>query len=201
MDRITFNGLSITIFDDVYSPAEDTWLLMKSIGKDDYVGKSVLDMGCGTGIIGLSLAAEAEHVDLADVSPSAVKNTALNIETNGIRNARVIESDLFNRIKGRYDLILFNPPYLPTDAETSVPGVINMAFDGGRDGADTIVRFLKRLSNHLKPSGKAYLVLSSLTNIRRIDKTLAETGFVKETVNTEDFFFERLICYRVERCR
>ncbi|MFN9024986.1 MAG: N5-glutamine methyltransferase family protein, partial [Akkermansiaceae bacterium] len=75
----------------------------------------ILDVGCGSGVIGLSLAAEkpASHVILVDVSEDALALTRENAEKHGLSNVEISRSDLFDQVRGSFDLIVANLPYVP----------------------------------------------------------------------------------------
>lgn len=92
----------------VYEPREDSLLLQELVPQ--YAMGTVLDMGAGTGILAEAALASAEKVYAADIDPEAVAECRRRL------GKRVIcrQSDLFSRLKGlRFDLIVFNPPYLP----------------------------------------------------------------------------------------
>ncbi len=78
-------------------------------------GLEILDMGCGSGVLGLTLAAERPgwQLTLADVSPEALSLARENADRLEIRNARFLESDLFSTIDTRFDGIVANLPYVP----------------------------------------------------------------------------------------
>ncbi len=120
----------------------------------------VLDMGCGSGVLGLTLAAEipGSQVTLADVSPAALALARENAALLETTNATFIESDLFSALAGqRFDLIVANLPYVP---ETDRPGLSrevshdpDLALFGGPDGLDVIRRFVPAARDHLNPGG------------------------------------------------
>jgi len=91
-----------------YQPAEDSFLLVREI-KEKAKGKSVLDMGTGFGILAdTAIKAGASSVLAADVNESSVRYCLA-------KGINAIQSDLFSNIQGKFDLIFFNPPYLPED--------------------------------------------------------------------------------------
>lgn len=125
----------------------------------------LLDMGTGSGVIGLSLAADLdEHgprVDLADLSPDALALAGENRARLGLDadRVRLVESDLFSAIDGPYDLIVANLPYIPESERTALSREVRRdpdlaLFGGGEAGTDTMERFLADCAAHLKPGGK-----------------------------------------------
>jgi len=120
----------------------------------------VLDMGCGSGVLGLTLAAElpSSEATLADVSPDALDLARENAALLGIPNATFVESDLFSALSGQsFDLIVANLPYVPeTDRATLSKEVAHdpdLALFSGPDGLDLIRRFIPQAKDHLAPGG------------------------------------------------
>lgn len=178
--------LKIEIYKGVYEPAEDSYLLIKAI---DVMGREkALDMGCGCGIVALHLASHGCDVTAVDINEKAVENTIVNAKKNGLR-INCIKSNLFENVNGQFDLIAFNPPYLPTKNE-------DLAWDGGRDGIEIIEKFLYEAKNYLNEKGRIYLVMSSLGNIEKI---MGTNGYEFEEIAKESFFFERLYVYRIRK--
>jgi release factor glutamine methyltransferase len=120
----------------------------------------ILDMGCGSGVLGLTLAAEipAAEVVLADLSPDALALSRENAAELGVANARFVESDLFSALGGEsFDLIVANLPYVPErDRGTLAPELAHdpaLALFGGPDGMDLIRRFVPEAASRLHPGG------------------------------------------------
>lgn len=128
-------------------------------------GVAILDMGCGSGIIGLSLAHHladrGARVTLADVSGDALALARENAERllPGAASLTFVESDLFSGLAaGRFDLVVANLPYIPRSAETALSREVlrdpPLALYGGETGTEVMIRFLDEVSDHLKPGGK-----------------------------------------------
>src|SRR3989338_8989568 len=88
----------------LYEPGDDSFLIISFIKK--YAKGSILDLGTGTGILAKEAMKYSSDVLAADINPKAVSYG----KKQGIK---AVKSDLFSNIKGKFDLIIFNPPYLP----------------------------------------------------------------------------------------
>ncbi len=124
----------------------------------------VLDMGTGSGVLGLSLAAalgeRCAGLTLADVSPAALELARENARRLAPRLAcdpQIVEGDLFENLPDRYDLIAANLPYIPTGEFESLPPEVRHdpreALFGGEDGLDVIRRFIPAAARRLAPRG------------------------------------------------
>lgn len=140
---------------EVYEPSEDTFLLLDAI--PHFSGKHVLEMGCGSGVIAVELALRGNMVTAVDINPEAVEATLRLAAEKGVEICAVT-GNLFSAVSGLYDIIVFNPPYLPCPPEED-PAVCG----GERD--EVIRAFLKEAGEHLSPGGRIYLLLSSLNDV------------------------------------
>ncbi|MBC7081673.1 MAG: methyltransferase [Thermoplasmatales archaeon] len=177
--------IKIEFMEGVYKPEEDSYLLLRSI---EISGRKALDMGCGCGIIALHLAKNGCDVVAVDINEKAVENTIRNAKINGI-NLRCFKSDLFEDINEKFDMITFNPPYLPTKKE-------DVAWDGGKDGKEIIEKFLKEAKNYLNKGGVIYMVMSSFNKIEKIIGKFREYEF--EKISEKRFFFEAIYVYKIK---
>ena len=177
-------------YDEVYPPAEDTFLLLRVSLSEARPADSVLEIGCGSGLISQELRPKVFHLLATDINPHAARAA----RAKGIE---VIRADLFNGIKGKFDLILFNAPYLPTRPEERTGYWIDRALDGGESGRETVDRFIAGLSRHLLPGGRALLLISSLTGLGEVREAAAAAELSAEVVVEEGCFFERLYVLRL----
>ncbi len=187
--------LTIIEKDSVYPVSEDTVLLAENI--DIASGKRVLEMGCGTGYVSLRAALLGADVEGVDINRDAVALSRENARRNGITTASFYVSDMFENVKGTYDVILFNPPYLPS--EDIEKKAYDACWDGGRDGREVSARFIEGVAKHLAPGGVVYLLQSSLCKPKYSISQLGSQGFKVTEVASKDLFFEELVILRAQR--
>ncbi len=176
-------SISIDVSDDVYPPSDDSILLIRSL--DVKKGDDILEIGCGSGIVSIHCAKNGCNVTCVDVNRSAVKCTKKNAEKNNVR-LNVFFSDLYQNVNGRFDIIVFNLPYLPVDE----PGVLAKAWSGGKDGLGPLPKLLSESKNHLKENGRIVIVTSSLMDQNKLDSMLSKYEVKKK--GTLPLFFEKL---------
>lgn len=172
----------------VYAPSEDSYLMLNTISRVPLQGKKVLDIGTGSGILALFCAVRGAQVTATDLDTSALESTQRSAKVLGL-NLKTIKSDVFSEITERFDLVLFNPPYLPSSKFE------DGAVDGGIKGAMLSKRFLEELINHLKPEGEALLVVSSLNEPASLIEPYQRFEFT--VLARQSLFFEELQVLRI----
>ena len=174
--------ITITNFEGVYEPAEDSELMVNHLPE---ITGSVLEVGCGTGIISVHLASKGAQVTAVDLNPKAVEATRFNSTNNGVK-IEVLEGDRFAPVEGRrFGTIVCNPPYLPPSDRRYKNPNLALAVEGGPTGTEFILRFLSDAPDHLEKTGSIYLITSSrMKNL--------ETKWKRQIIHQEKFFFERL---------
>lgn len=189
---IEYKGMVIYTNEDVYEPAEDTFLFAENL--DLQRRDTVLEIGTGTGLIAIYAAKNTSNVIATDINKNAIKCALKNTITNHTYNVELREGKLFEPVEGqKFDLILFNTPYLPTEEEEKLEENINAAFDGGLDGRATIDTFIDGVKNYLKDGGRVQMVQSSLADNDKTLKRLRELGFQAEITASEKCFFEEIV--------
>lgn len=197
-----YHTLCITVHPEVYEPAEDTFVILESITLPRKA--SVLEIGTGCGLIALVCAQRGASVVCTDINPHAVRLTKQNYTKNRSKikgSVEVREGPLFSPVgvNEMFDIIVFNPPYLPTIKEERVGGWFDVATDGGTDGLSVTRRFIKGLSPYLKTSGSAYILFSSLSSKKRLETHISNSKLYYEIVQTRWFNDEQLAVYRLYR--
>jgi release factor glutamine methyltransferase len=173
-----------------YEPAEDSYLLEEEVRKRAR-GKRVLDVGSGSGIQArAALRAGAKNV------------LATDIDNESLRLLKKMEidcviSNLFDNVSGKFDLIVFNPPYLPEDEREDSESA--RVTTGGKRGDEIIVRFLRNVGKHLEDNGEILLVVSSLTPLGEIERVMKERGLVRKVVATKKVFMEELWVWEIRK--
>lgn len=158
----------------IYEPREDSFLLLNYIKK--YANGLVLDIGCGSGILGLEASKYADFVYLCDVNALAIEEGKENYEGK-IDNIKFVKSDLFSAFKfEKFNLIIFNPPYLPLHPlEDSESALIN---SGGLHGWELIEKFVSSAGKYLvADTGKILILFSSLTGKDKCESIFSENGY------------------------
>jgi len=185
--NIHFKNTSIKITSDVYEPCEDSFLLAQAALSIIHNSEKVLEVGCGSGIISAVIKNNTQaKITGIDINPHAAKCT----KDNGVD---VIRGNLLSCIKGKFDIIIFNPPYLPTNDEERTSDWINVALDGGNDGRKIINLFLEEASGHLVENGQILMLVSSFTGIEDVKSKMISLGYYVEEKIKERYMFEELL--------
>ena len=175
--------------DNVYNPAEDSYLLADNLEIND--GQSVLEIGTGSGIVAMYASRLTDRITVTDINFDACELARRNFKDNGIEGIEILFGNLFEPVENRkFDIILFNTPYLPTEDDDVIDDTINYAFDGGVNGRKVIDLFLNEVGNHLNDGGIVQLIQSSLSGNQETLSMLDELGFIAEIKASEHFFFE-----------
>ncbi len=177
----------------VYQPEADTYLLLRAAQGEVRAGDRVLEIGTGSGTIASGLE-KARCIVVTDINPHA----AACAKKKGLP---VVRADLFSGIRGAFDLILFNPPYLPTRPEERIDDWLEYALDGGSDGRAIIGRFLAGAGERLAPQGRILLLISSLTGLDSVIELITLQGMCADVVMEEVVEDEVLYVLRICRCR
>ncbi len=170
----------------IYEPREDSFLLEKYVRQ--FAHGKVLDMGAGSGIQALAARKKTKTILAADSDPEAVKH----VQSLGIQ---AVQSDLFSNIKETFDVIIFNPPYLPHAEDEDEES--QQITTGGRQGYELLERFLKEAKQHLNPQGIILIVYSSLTG--DVSRLVKKCGYHLAIVEEKKVFFETLSVAKLTR--
>lgn len=193
LGSVQFHGREFRCDARALIPRPDTEELCELIlaRESNVPGLRVADIGCGSGIIGLTLAAErpAWQVTLADVSPDALALTAENAAALGLNGAvNLIASDLLANVAGPLDLLVANLPYIATtEAESLAPELAcepELALFSGSDGLDLLRRLIASAGSVLAPGARIYLEIGH-SQAPAVTDLLAEAGFCEIRVDSD----------------
>jgi len=192
--KVFFGKHVFIVSGEVYEPAEDTFLIARNLSVSR--GEKVLDMGTGCGILAVLAAEKASEVVAVDVNPNAVDCANKNAELNGV--AAKVETrlgNLFDAVEAgeKFDLILFNSPYLPVERDDEGKNWIEKAWAGGKMGRTVIDPFISKASRYLKENGRILLVQSSLSNVKETLGRFSQCKLYAAIVGEEKLAFEKIV--------
>ena len=178
-----FMGLTFKVNENVLIPRFDTEILVDEVVK--YVGDQflkVLDMCTGSGCIAVTI---SDMCDNATVVASDISKDAIDVakENNTLNQTDVtfVESDLFEKVEGLFDVIVSNPPYIRTDEIDNLQEEVKMhdphlALDGGETGLDFYKRIVKDAKEHLKTDGMIFFEIG-FDQAEDVSNILKENGY------------------------
>ena len=197
-----FMGMELKVTPDVLIPRQDTEVLVEQVLSDGVKDMSVLDLCTGSGCILLGLMKNESGIKGtgADVSDKALKVAKENAKNQGI-SAEWILSDLYAQVKGKFDVITSNPPYIRTsEIDLLMPEVGKYeprgALDGGADGLDYYKKIVKEAPAHLNAGGRLYLEIGSEQG-EAVSTLLKENGFNEVRVIRDYARLDRVVTGRI----
>jgi release factor glutamine methyltransferase len=161
----------------VFVPRSDTWLLASHLRRQPQVRGAVLDVCTGSGALAVAAAsADATSVTAVDVSRRALISARLNARLNGVR-VRTRRGSLLSAVSGEtFDMIVSNPPYLPSpDGSGAVRGPARH-IEGGFDGRELLDRIIAGAPAHLNPGGVLIVTHSSINGEEATLETMRSAG-------------------------
>lgn len=181
-------------FMEIYQPSDDSYLLAKYVAKYVKENDRVLDMGCGSGIQSEQALSRGAIVTGVDINPKAVRYCQNSPYTN---KGKYILSNLFSHVpKRKYDIICFNPPYLPDEHD---PGEIRTYTTGGTHGYEKIESFINSVNGFLDENSIILLVFSDKTKKNKVNEILEKHLFEYKLLEEKPLFFEKLYCYKIRK--
>ncbi len=185
--------IKLNVPESVYEPSEDSILLARVIEKEmeNKNIKTALEIGCGSGLLSI-IASEFAETTAVDINEKAVETTIKNAQINKTK-IRCLHSDLFDKVSGSFDLIIFNPPYLPEEIAEN-----NKIWAAGKN-LELIKRFALGVNAHLNENGIILMVVSSLTPEIKAIKIFEAQGFKAKILAEEKIPWEKLFAIRFEK--
>jgi len=191
-------GLDLTVLPSVFHPKVfvTSRFFAEFLQSLDLTGKSVVEIGTGSGVLALSAAkAGAASVLALDINPAAVQAAQLNAERNGLKQVTALESDLFSAVPAstQFDVIISSPPSFSGEPRDTADRAWH-AGPGYRDIAPLFTQAAPRLT----ADGCMYLLLSSDTNLALFGSLIAQAGFVSERIATRSIWIEAFYLYQLK---
>lgn len=166
------------------------------IGRLDFTGKCVVDVGTGSGILALAAArAGAASVVAIDINPNAVRAATQNAGENGLGSkVTAVLSNLLSAIPPQpaFDVIISSPPSFPGEPRD----VADRAWHAGPDYRD-IAALFEQARERLAPGGRMYLLLSTDSDLSRLGRMISRAGFTARLVDQRPIFIEALLIYEL----
>ena len=163
MPSVTLEGKRLVIFPGVYKPLENEQASSTYCREGD----RVLDLGCGSGVASVFCAPRAREVVAVDISQPAVENTQENCRLHGLKNVTVMQSDMFARVEGKFDVIMANAPYIDDEFEAE-----DHQFATSKKYLPTL---FAQAGNYLTVDGRLFLQFPSKAQ-PRLEKLAARNG-------------------------
>lgn len=212
-------------FRDIYSPSDDSYLILDhfegAITETSFDGikiseiTNILDMGTGSGIISIYLALLRNRIQTftpeifaSDILGEAIECAKKNEKMNKISPPiHFIQSNLFQnfpqKLQGKFEIIIFNPPYLPSSKEINCgknKHKIDYSWDGGPTGNEILISFLENMKMYLnwKKSNLIYFVTSSNADLDGLSTTIKKLGYKNEIISRIHVFFEDVFLNRIK---
>ncbi|MDA3809147.1 MAG: peptide chain release factor N(5)-glutamine methyltransferase [Spirochaetaceae bacterium] len=197
-----FFGLPFLVDEGVLCPRPDTELLVEkvlSLTENDSNIKNILDLCTGTGCIAISVKVNNRNLNItaSDISPDSERIFSLNNYSLAENSITFTKSSLFENIKGTFDIIVSNPPYLTT-VETDQRmndgwKEPELALDGGHDGLDLIRRIINNAPAYLNDKG--YLLIEAHSSqMENMKNSMVKNGFKNIIILKDLPGLDRVIC-------
>lgn len=190
-----FMKLDFYVDENVLIPRADTEITVegvilycKNVKKDNI---RILDLCTGSGVVAISIGKYIKNCEIVavDISKNALEIAKNNETKNGVQNITWVLSNLFDKVEGKFDIIVSNPPYIKKDViptlEKEVQKEPIIALDGGQDGLDFYREIIKKAPNYLKEEGAIFLEIGYDQKEDVLD-IINETKRYKEVISKKD---------------
>jgi release factor glutamine methyltransferase len=171
--------MNLLILPGVFAPISDSWMLADAIRRESVgPGSQMLDICTGSGVLALTAAACGADATAVDVSRRALLTVRLNALRHGL-TVRTLRGSTFEPVGGRrFDLIVSNPPYVPSPRPDVPRYGASRAWEAGHDGRIILDALCDEAPAHLRPGGVLLLVHSSLIGTDKTLERLRRAGLV-----------------------
>ena len=194
---VSYLGRQFEVPEDVFAPTPMSDLLGRAVLDDVRAGDRVLDMGTGCGANAILAASKSSDVIGVDISSPAVASARANATRNGVDDrTRFFVSDVFDAVKGTFDLVVFDPPFRwfrPRDILEA-----NIA----DENYQALTRFIEQVSGHMKPASRVLLSFGTSGDIDYLSELIEREDLVAETLEKRQLEKDDLtITYSAQRLR
>lgn len=207
MTILNFKQYSLDIPARVYLPSDDTTLMIhvleEEIIKSNKHFESAIDLGAGNGFLSLAIYDNVNELVSTDINPIVIDYLLDVKEKYNLDKQKITYSDLFDSIdkNKKFDLIVFNPPYVPSEEilsedDDEINGY-DLAVNGGERGREIIDQFIEQLPTHLKDTGVCYLLVSSLNGVSEIIENVSKQKLNAHVIDSKKLFFEELFVLKI----
>lgn len=194
-----FMGLTFAVNEHVLIPRQDTEILVEEVMKELHDGMRILDMCTGSGCILLSLLQYSNDcIGIgADISVQALEMAEKNCAALGL-SADFIQSDLFEAVEGRFDIIVSNPPYIRTAVIDTLMEEVQkhepyIALDGKEDGLFFYRKIIQSAGTYLYRGGRIYFEIG-FDQAKGVSELLAQAGYREIQVMKDYAGLDRVVC-------
>ncbi len=191
-----WDGLSLLVKKGVFHPRffYSSKYFARFIKSQDLLGKSFLDIGSGSGILGMVAARSGANVTSIDISKAAVENTEMNFEKNGLEG-QFLQSDLFDSLpKKVFDVVVINPPYYPKNIRTES----EYAWHCG-ENHEYFERLFKGLAVYTEDKTCIYMILSTECDLNRIEELAKKSSWKLIKIDQNRINLEWNYIFQVKR--
>lgn len=193
-----FMGLTFKVTPDVLIPRQDTEILVEEVMRYLHDGMRILDMCTGSGCILLSLLhysndCEGTGCDISEKALAIAEENARLLSEEAV----FIQSDLFEHVEGKYEFIVSNPPYIPTEVIPTLMEEVRehepiAALDGREDGLYFYRRIIKEAGKFLCPGGMLFFEIG-FDQAESVSRLMEEAGFLEVTVCKDFAGLDRVV--------
>ena len=197
-----FWGRLFSINENVLDPRPDTETLIDFVIEKPVT--SVLELGTGSGAIAVTLACEWKHVHLTavDISEDAISMAKINAEKFNVQNKiHFLKSDWFETVRGSFDLIISNPPYIGLVEQDEIAAEVikydpEIALFAGRDGLEAYKKIIPNLAKFLKPDGLVVLETGA-SQSNQVKNMMNAVGFIDAKIVKDLSGKDRLVAAKL----
>lgn len=186
-----FMGLPFKVNEDVLIPRQDTEILVEEVLRNLHDGMSILDMCTGSGCILLSLLKYSNDcsgigVDISEKALAVATENSKRLELE----ATFLQSNLFEKVEGKFDILVSNPPYIPSDVIPTLMEEVRshepmQALDGRKDGLYFYREIVRQAGEHLNRGGQLFFEIGC-EQAEDVTEIMEKAGY-KEVQVVQDF--------------